>query len=843
MSTRLAPGLPPSRTPSTNLRYVIVRNVPDDDRTRRRLGDETKGRIADLASGWSVEGDAPEAAPEPANAPRKKQKTLPPPPPGSAERKALEEAIVDLKTPVPIANPRTNPPNAPPRPTGSQPVIAESKVGSRSGPASIPTRSPAAVVKPSETRGAAPKNLFQMSGPTETGTVERSGVIGSKTGPIDLQDAPARSGATIAISDRSGSIVDSGPIGAKPGATPEKAGPKLPPPRSQPRTSPPPPPPPKVGSTSGSTAALKVGTASGPTAVPTSSKIGSASGPSAVPSSSKIGSASGSTAVPTSSKIGSASGSTAVPSSSKIGSASGSTATLPADQVEAKAIDRLPLRAADSTDVSTPPSAVPPPLPLSRFTRPPLVVVDEPLLETIPEDWPGSMPPLAVPVGEFDHSGTLEEDKLRIAYEQSTLKRDAASALLGISEPPRTVVKAPPVGILLEETAQHLLRGDPTSIEAPETVKFERGDPTLGQGEPTSVGALSFGGAQTGTLRDGAKFRRMRGLGGDLRYVATVLFGVRRSRRELAELEAQQATRQQARRRHLITLGRAAASIDEFDHPALGPARDLLSTAEDERSQHAGSVAAADSELTRVRREREAKARQLIEDLSAVDADLADITKKLEPLEKETSSIGRRASELRESLRRIQSQITATEASQHSVKGGKDLAGIHAEIATLKADRMAVQRDEPKIAGELDALNPRIAALEARRNEAHKRRADLEQAEQDDQRRTEELIAAIGAKRKVVDRAAGDAEAVRDRILFELGERIYVDRADDLAAQLAPIDVIDVELGTGDRRSMELREIISSVDRAKLWRGISLATVILLGVAGVATLIVYTALS
>ena len=34
----------------------MVRPVPDDERPRRRLGDETKERIADLASGWSLDG-------------------------------------------------------------------------------------------------------------------------------------------------------------------------------------------------------------------------------------------------------------------------------------------------------------------------------------------------------------------------------------------------------------------------------------------------------------------------------------------------------------------------------------------------------------------------------------------------------------------------------------------------------------------------------------------------------------------------------------------------------------------------------------------------------------------
>ena len=54
---------------------------------------------------------------------------------------------------------------------------------------------------------------------------------------------------------------------------------------------------------------------------------------------------------------------------------------------------------------------------------------------------------------------------------------------------------------------------------------------------------------------------------------------------------------------------------------------------------------------------------------------------------------------------------------------------------------------------------------------------------------------------------------------FELGEKLYVDRHPSLAAQLSPIDQIDLELGESDRRMMELREILSNVDKAKLARG------------------------
>ncbi|HEY5937950.1 MAG TPA: hypothetical protein VIU61_25045 [Kofleriaceae bacterium] len=521
----------------------------------------------------------------------------------------------------------------------------------------------------------------------------------------------------------------------------------------------------------------------------------------------------------------------------KVGSASGPAVAI---------TDRLPLRA-DTTDVEGRPSKMPPPIPNARpMPRIDQVMPDD--SETFVEDGPpGAMPRLAVPVGEFDHGGfvgtEIEADKLRVAFEQSTMKRDAANAILGLPEPPLTMVKATPVEVLLGETAELLQRPD-SSPDASSTTKFERGDPTLGEtGDNTRSRVPAGVNTPGGTLRRSASLRRKRGIGGDLKYVATAVLGVRRARRELVELESRQALREQSRRRHLITLGRAAVTLDGFDHPALGPAREQLAGVEDERSQHAGQVAAADSELLRVSREREAKALRYLEDVAALDAELVEVTKKLEPLEKEHVGLARKAGELRDAIRRIEAQLAATEASLTSIKAAKqDKAAIQAEIATLRADRQAIQSDEPKLASELDALSPRIAALEGRRSDARKRRIEVDKAEQDDQRRAEELLAAIGAKRKVVDRAAGDAETLRDKILFELGERLNFDRPDDLGPQLAPIDVIEVELGTSERRVMELREILSSIDKAKLARGILVLLVLLAAIGAIVWLVLSVAL-
>lgn len=504
------------------------------------------------------------------------------------------------------------------------------------------------------------------------------------------------------------------------------------------------------------------------------------------------------------------------------------------------------------------PPTAPPPIPPSKATGPKPAITDAssksggmkpvadaqsksggmaPLPATAPAVGPYATGP--VPIGEFDHGETnVEPEKLRQAHAQATIKRDASSALLGIPEQPLTTVKAPPVEMLLVESAEQLKRDDATSID-PSTQKFERGDPTNMSRPDITLGSTPPV-AKQGRLRTVAQLRRQRGLFGDVRYVATALFGVRRARKELVELEAKQTARQTERRRYLVTLGRTAITSDGFDNPALGPAREQLGGVEDERARHAGQVVASDQELARVKRDRDEAAKQHVKDLSNVDAEIAELDKRLEPLKKEHVAASRKGADLREQLRRIENDIKETTAQLVTVKGPKqDPAAIQAELATLKADRIAVQRDEPKIAAELDALNPRIAALESKRNDSVKRRATLVKAEEDDKHRVEELLVAIGAKRKVMDRAASDAETLRDKILFELGERLYVDRPADLAPQLSPIDSIDVELGEADRRAMELREILSTIDKAKLVRGIAVIVLVLGAVGGFTGWLIY----
>ncbi|NVB83927.1 MAG: hypothetical protein HOV81_36465, partial [Kofleriaceae bacterium] len=796
-----APSTPPPPIEAAN--EGVGTTAPSS--TSRSRSDATMGRIAGLADGWSVDApstpppatprpaspspDAPStersgsrakapwsagderanassAAPsfdEPAPTPRKKQRTIPPPPPGSPERKALEDKILATRAEKDD-------------PTDPLDDAIPSRIGAGPSGGAIPP--PNSVAPPAGANRTGAVSIAQppnASGRTASPTSQP--IATNRTGAVPVAQPPNASGRTASPSSQ--------PIAAnRTGGMPAIQ----PPSTSQATKSPPMPPP--IPTRSGSTSAP-------PPIPPLRSK------PTSVPPA---------TAKP--------SGATAP----RVGNETGPhlPLPLPAPEQGTQGAPTVPGTAARSPtsgprfpragyDGPAQPFAVEQ-KPFQTEASTPAVIVDDSIR-------------LPVPVGEFDSGVQTIEDPRgedRSRGSQATLVRDPAEALLKIPD------QETPVEDLLDD--DRASRSDVTAIDP--TAKFERGDQTEEKRpdatEIEAPMARAARNATVGTLRPSASLRRKRGALGDVRYVFTALGGVRASKKELAELERKQVVRQASRRRHLVTLGRTAVITDAFDHPALAKAHEQLAAIEDERSRHAGAVSASDAELERVRRDRENKSKNYLIETSETDAALAEIAKKLEPLEKEAAGVRKKAAELREQVQRIQKKIADTEALLVSVKGEKmDKAGIHADIVTYKADLKSVQRDEPALAAELDALNPRIAALEANRTELQKKRRELDKAEAEDQKRTTELLEAIGAKRKVVERAAAEAEAARDSALFDLGERLYVDRPRLLGAQLSPIDTIDLEVGEADRRAMELREIIGNVDKLKLARGLALMIVTL----------------
>ena len=756
------------------------------------------GRIADLASGWAVDSEstpAPESpgrrdASGPVRAPRRGSKSAPPPHPGSAERQQLE----DEADPADVADDDDD----------------DSFDSLRSAPAprlagALPRAKRASPEPPRQAvraTGSSPPQARQDGAPIDLSAAPEADKTTENRGAVGIKHDASGSHTTNAAS---GTIGDDTPFPAF-----ARAGQKSV----------------RVAGSYPTGRAPLIGTPVDAAAVrPSGPPIGHPG----------VAKATGAAPIRV---TGAASGRT-----------TGSSRVRPSEDADATTASFAPMRGGGDSDVRTTAFAA------DRATEPeapvrpsrPAITGDGPAGEPTPRS---AIQRLAVPLGEFDHGEEIEQDKLRTAYSHATMKRDAAA--LGAAPPAavgaKPAVRQPPATAMRADARFNDASGSSTS-------RFERGDQTDGElfgqptklypgeageerGDATTLSAPSAGQAPAGgLLRSPAALPARPGIAGDLRYPATVVFGLRSARRELAAIELRQVTRQQSRRHHLVTLGRTAVAMTESldddgsgaaaEHPALRASRDQLAEVEDQRSRHAGEVFAADSALSRVRGDREIQANQHVAEIAVLDAELVALTKQLAPLAKDAARIKKRVRNLHEALRRVDAKIAAVEAGLASGTSKLDPAAVQAELAMLRAERKAVQADEPVIAGELDALNPVIAELEAARAEVRRKRAERTDAEQEDRLRVDELLAAIGAQRKVVDRATAAAEARRDKLLFQLGEQLCVDRPDDLMSQLAPVDEIDVELGSADRRSMELREILTSVDYFKLARGIALLVVVL----------------
>lgn len=326
---------------------------------------------------------------------------------------------------------------------------------------------------------------------------------------------------------------------------------------------------------------------------------------------------------------------------------------------------------------------------------------------------------------------------------------------------------------------------------------------------------------------------RTRGVVGDIRYLATVLLGVRRAQRERVALEAKQLLRTASRLHHLTTLGRQAVVTDEYDHAAIREARAALRPVEDDRAKHAAAVTAANAELERIRRDREAAIQAYATTVTMLETERVELAKQLAPLVRQAAVARRRGADLADQVRSIKNQIAKAEQRLSSTKSQVDPVAVQAEIAALKADQLAVEQDLPKITTELASLRPPIASLRMALRSIETRRSDLADADAQQHIRTTELREAAGARRKLDERGVADAEVARDKILSALGERLYVEHASALRAQVGPIEQIDREIDAGEQRLADLHDLLTSVDRMKVVRGsVVLAVVAAAGGAG-----------
>jgi chromosome segregation ATPase len=161
-----------------------------------------------------------------------------------------------------------------------------------------------------------------------------------------------------------------------------------------------------------------------------------------------------------------------------------------------------------------------------------------------------------------------------------------------------------------------------------------------------------------------------------------------------------------------------------------------------------------------------------------------------------------------------------------------EASGIEATLASLRAERETIAAEEPTIAAEIEDVEPRLAALKAKRADAEQACAELEAREREDQIRADEIRAAVVARKAVEERAVADLGRAQDRAFKALGERVYLERPAALVEAATPVERSDLRIAELQRRAIELTELVGAVNRRAFLRGIAWLALATLVVAG-----------
>lgn len=339
----------------------------------------------------------------------------------------------------------------------------------------------------------------------------------------------------------------------------------------------------------------------------------------------------------------------------------------------------------------------------------------------------------------------------------------------------------------------------------------------------------------SGLVRDPVTLPRKRGIAGDMSYVFKALFGIAEARGELNRVAKSLEHERVQRAERLKRIARQAVADPDVDVKAVDEARDQLGEIEERRSRQAGGAAAADADIDSLRSSRVKESEKLFADIERLQSELVTIVDKLQPLERDAAKARKKAAELRSTLKGIDQKLKGVEAKMVAVKGPKaDPAAIEAELASLRAERESIARDEPPLAAELDELEPKIASLAASKRDTEVKIEEARAADKEGQVRVDEIVTATEARKQVINRTVADMDKEREAALEALGERLCVERPESFAPRLRAIDEHDVSIATLERRALELEELVSGIDKAKIARGV--AMIVFLAIAAGALL-------
>jgi chromosome segregation ATPase len=341
-------------------------------------------------------------------------------------------------------------------------------------------------------------------------------------------------------------------------------------------------------------------------------------------------------------------------------------------------------------------------------------------------------------------------------------------------------------------------------------------------------------GKATGSVRLPDSIPHHGGMAGDIGYLFRVIGRKRADRRELAAIELRMATEKEQRNQKLIELARQAVGDERVDQTVVGRARQRLLDIEEKRSQHAGKIAAAEEKIDILERRRKEESEDIHNQLEHLQQEIKAIDTSLEPLQKRHQRARKEAAKLRRQLEAIDAQMRKLESSVVAVDGPADKAAVQAEIASLKAEREALASEEPEIAAEIDELEPKIASLESSKSELEAKTCELRKDDEAGAVRMQEKIAAIEASKAVEDRAVKEQSSRRQNALLDLGEAIHHDRPDGDDPRIKEVEKHDLVIGTMERRTLELGELMGTVDNSAMVRGALYCVLIAAGLSAIA---------
>jgi hypothetical protein len=367
----------------------------------------------------------------------------------------------------------------------------------------------------------------------------------------------------------------------------------------------------------------------------------------------------------------------------------------------------------------------------------------------------------------------------------------------------------------------------------PASLVESRNDETVLQAPGSEVYAASVEARKAGApavLRVPPTLPRRRGVFGDLLYIYTAMVGTGRARREMASAARKLDSERQARLRRLADLARLALADSALSSDILTAGREEIIDLEDQRSRVDGAAAAAEAEIASLERDREEEKKRHARELDELRRSGTDIDEKLEPLQRRLRTALRRVARLQENMACLDSKLTKAESRLAKLSAEKK-AEAEATIATMRAERRGLDKEEPELAAEIDQLEPAIASLTASRAEGRARAARIEEQERAAVLRVAEKVVAVKARCVVDERAEEELALAQEEALRALGERLAVERSPEIVPRLRGIEEHEVAIGTLERRHLELTELLHGVDRWTVARGVLWLLVIAVAVA------------